>query len=88
MKADHCKVKRQLAIAKGQIDGITKMVDQDVYCIDISNQLLATIALLKRVNNEVISAHLRGCVENAKDQADLDEKIQEIDAILERMSKV
>jgi|LAHS01.1.fsa_nt_gb DNA-binding FrmR family transcriptional regulator len=87
MKADHTKVKRQLAIAKGQIDGITKMIDHDAYCIDVSNQLLATIALLKRVNNEVISAHLRGCVENAKDQADLDQKIKEINAILERMSK-
>jgi DNA-binding FrmR family transcriptional regulator len=88
MKADHSKVKRQLAIAKGQIDGITKMIDRDAYCIDVSNQLLATIALLKRVNNEVISAHLKGCVENAKDQADLDRKIEEIDAILERMSNV
>ena len=88
MKADHSKVKRQLAIAKGQIDGIIKMIDRDAYCIDVSNQLLATIALLKRVNNEVISAHLKGCVENAKDQADLDRKIEEIDAILERMSNV
>ncbi|OPZ37469.1 MAG: Copper-sensing transcriptional repressor CsoR [Tenericutes bacterium ADurb.BinA155] len=86
MKADHAKVKRQLSIAKGQLDGISKMVDQDAYCIDVSNQLLATIALLKRVNNMVISAHLASCVKNAKDGADLDAKLLEIDEILKRMS--
>jgi DNA-binding FrmR family transcriptional regulator len=87
MKADHQKVKRQLSIAKGQLDGISKMVDDDAYCIDVSNQLLATIALLKRVNNMVISAHLASCVKNAKDSEDLDAKLQEIDGILKRMSE-
>ena len=86
MVADHAKVKRQLAIAKGQLEGISKMVDEDAYCIDVSNQLLATIALLKQVNNLVISAHLASCVKNAKSGADLDKKLQEIDQILKRMS--
>ena len=45
MKADPVKVKRQLSIAKGQIEGIQKMVEEDAYCIDISNQLMAAIAV-------------------------------------------
>lgn len=86
MKADKTKIKRQLAIAKGQLDGITKMVDQDAYCIDVSNQLLATISLLKRVNNIIVSAHLSSCVMEAKDSEDVNKKLKEMETILERMS--
>jgi DNA-binding FrmR family transcriptional regulator len=86
MKADKTKVKRQIAIAKGQLEGITKMIDQDEYCIDISNQLLATIALLKRVNNIIVSAHLSSCVLEAKDSDDVNKKLKEMEGILERMS--
>ncbi len=87
MKADHKKVKRQLAIAKGQLEGITRMVDEDAYCIDVSNQLLATIALLQKVNSMVIAAHLEACVKNAQNGDELDEKIAEIQGILNRMAR-
>ena len=46
MKADHLKVERYLKTARGQIDGILKMMEDDRYCIDISTQLMATIGLL------------------------------------------
>ena len=62
MKADHAQVSRQLKIARGQLDGLLKMVEEDAYCVDVSTQLLATIALLKRVNSIVLSAHLEHCV--------------------------
>lgn len=90
MRADHSKVKRQLAIAKGQLEGIAKMVDADAYCMDISNQLLATIALLKRLNLSVLESHLEGCVKAAAEQGDeknLEEKIREIQETLRRMSR-
>ena len=87
MRADHDYVKRQLSIAKGQLEGISRMVDEDAYCIDVSTQLLATIALLKKVNQKVIAAHLEGCVKNAKEEKELDQKLAEIEAILERMSR-
>ena len=85
MKADHDKVSRQLKIARGQIDGLLKMVEEDAYCIDISNQLLATTALLKRVNSLVISAHLEHCVKAAKDEEEANQKIQEIQSLLLRL---
>ena len=85
MKADHEKVSRQLKIARGQIDGLLKMVEEDAYCIDVSNQLLATTALLKRINAIVLSAHLEQCVKNAKTEVDVNEKIAEIQALLLRL---
>ena len=62
MKADKEKVTRQLKIARGQLDGVLRMIEEDRYCVDISNQLLATQAILKRANQEILRAHIRGCV--------------------------
>ncbi|HIY17827.1 MAG TPA: metal-sensing transcriptional repressor, partial [Candidatus Blautia avistercoris] len=42
MQADEKKIRRLLKTARGQIDGILKMVDENRYCIDISQQLMAT----------------------------------------------
>ncbi len=84
MRADHDVVKKQLNIVKGQLEGISKMVDNDDYCIDISNQLLASISLLKKINQIIISAHLQGCVKEAKTEKELEEKLSEIDYVLSR----
>ena len=46
MKADRDKVVPLLKTARGQLDGILKMIDEDRYCIDISNQVLAVISIL------------------------------------------
>ena len=65
MRADKTKVERLLKTARGQIDGLLKMVEEDRYCIDISNQLLATEAILKKANREILHNHLAGCVNEA-----------------------
>ncbi|MDC7244543.1 MAG: metal-sensing transcriptional repressor [Sphaerochaetaceae bacterium] len=89
MKADHKKVMTSLKTAKGQLEGIIRMVDDDRYCIDISYQLLAVIALLKKTNNEVLHAHLTSCVKDSfgKEESDVDEKIGEILQILDKIQK-
>ena len=61
MVADHDKIARLLKTARGQIDGIMKMVDEDRYCIDISTQLMATQSLIARINADVLKA---GCAGN------------------------
>ena len=62
MRADKDKIAHSLKIARGQLDGVLRMIEEDRYCVDISNQLLATQALLKRVNKEIMHAHIRSCV--------------------------
>ena len=86
MKADHGSIKKKMNIAKGQLEGISRMIDNDCYCIDVSNQLLAVISLLKHANNDIIKAHLERCVISSKDSEDLKEKMKEIEGILSRMS--
>lgn len=85
MKANHDEVKKYLAMVKGQIEGISRMVDDDRYCIDISHQLLASIAILRKINDKVLKAHLESCVkENLTD--DGIKKIEEIFDIMNRIN--
>ena len=86
MKADKVKVNRYLKTAKGQIEGILKMVEEDRYCIDISNQLMAVEALLKRANQEVLKAHMKHCVAEAVDE-NKEEKMEEVIKIIDKLTK-
>ncbi|MCD8391308.1 MAG: metal-sensing transcriptional repressor [Firmicutes bacterium] len=85
MRADKDSVIRKIKIARGQLDGILKMVDDDRYCVDISNQILATQALLKKVNQEVMRAHIEGCVKEALNSDEENPKITEALNLIERM---
>ena len=80
---EHEKIKKYINIAKGQLDGIVKMIDDDRYCLDISDQLLATRSLLKKTNNMILKNHIDNCVKNAVISGD-NEKIDEVIKALEK----
>lgn len=87
MKADSESVTRLLKTARGQIDGILKMIDEDRYCVDISNQLMATTSILRKANTEVLRAHLHSCVKSSmegSDDEDREQKIEEMIRIIEK----
>lgn len=85
MKADKESVVRKIKIARGQLDGILKMIDEDRYCVDISNQLSAAQALLKKVNQEVMRAHIECCVKDALETEKENPKLTEVLNLLEKM---
>ncbi len=90
MMADHERITRLLKTARGQIDGILRMVEDDRYCIDISTQLMATESLLARINADVLKAHVEGCVRTAMetgDEAEQDAKLAEIEMVIEKLAK-
>ena len=76
--ADQKTVLRLLKTARGQIDGIIKMVEEDRYCMDVSQQVTAAGAMLRRANREILTAHLKHCVENAKSDQERSDKIDEL----------
>lgn len=78
---------QNLKTAKGQIEGIIHMIEDDRYCIDISNQILASNALLKKANLNILSGHLNRCVKHAIAGKDSEEKIQEIELLLAKILK-
>lgn len=85
MMADKAQITKLLKTARGQLDGILKMVEEDRYCIDISQQLMATEAILNKTNKEILTAHLKHCVSNAQSQAERDEKIDEMVKMLGKL---
>ncbi len=87
MQADKETVLRLLKTARGQMDGIVRMVEEDRYCIDISQQLMATEAILNKVNKEILTAHLKTCVSHAETQEEKEEKIDEMVSMLGKILK-
>lgn len=79
------KALQSLKTAKGQIDGIIKMIEDDRYCIDISNQIIASQSLLKKANKHILKGHMNSCVKEAFDKSNPEEKIDEIMEILNKL---
>ena len=87
MRSDREKIRRLLKTARGQIDGLMRMVDEDRYCVDISNQILATQAILRNVNSQILHDHLNHCVREAMETDGAEEKITEIMTIIDKLTK-
>lgn len=83
MVKDNKSIRKYLNIAKGQMEGINKMIDEDRYCIDVSDQIMATIAILKKANNLILKNHIDNCVKNAIKSGDED-KLDEVIKALEK----
>lgn len=73
-----------LKTARGQIDGILKMIDDERYCIDITKQIFAVQSLLKKANMKILKDHMHCCVADAVSAGNGEEKIEEIIYILEK----
>lgn len=86
MKANKKKIISYLHMAQGQLRGIENMIENEEYCIDISNQLMASIALLKKINSEILTAHLKHCVLHASED-EKEKKIEEITQVIKRLEK-
>lgn len=90
MQADHERTLRLLRTARGQIEGIMKMVEEDRYCIDVSTQLMATRSLLGRINSDVLKAHLEHCVRTAAESgstSEKDQKLAEVERIIDKLAR-
>lgn len=84
MKADHADVTRLIKTARGQLDGVVKMIEEDRYCLDVLNQLLAAQKILEKAQKNILSAHLECCVREAFSEGGGREKIEEIVELLGR----
>ena len=90
MQADKAKTLRLLKTARGQIDGIMRMVEEDRYCIDISTQLMATQSMLERINADVLKAHIDHCVRTAVEsgtEAEKESKLAEVEHVIDKLAR-
>lgn len=71
--------------AKTSLEKIIEMVEEDKYCIDIIQQNLAVIWLLKSANINLLEWHVNCCVKKAaasQNEEELEEKMQELIKII------
>ncbi|MBE6956095.1 MAG: metal-sensing transcriptional repressor [Ruminococcaceae bacterium] len=86
MKADRAQLELLLKTARGQIDGILKMVDEDRYCLEISTQISAAASLLKKANRTVLRSHMDHCVRQAVADGTVDTKLDELTLLLDKLT--
>jgi DNA-binding FrmR family transcriptional regulator len=83
-------IQKRFGRIEGQVRGLSKMVEEDRYCIDIVTQISAVRAALRRVEEEVLRDHVSHCVEHAiasGDKADQRNKIAELMAVISRADR-
>lgn len=72
---------------EGQVRGITRMIGEGRYCIDVLTQINAARAALAKVESEMLKSHLNHCIEGAIVSGDSDDqraKARELIELLER----
>jgi DNA-binding FrmR family transcriptional regulator len=81
---------KRLSRIEGQVRGLSKMVDEDRYCIDIVTQIAAVRAALRRLEEEILRDHVGHCVEHAVaagSKAEQRRKIEELMAVVSRADR-
>lgn len=76
---------RRLARIEGQVRGVSKMIEEERYCIDVVRQVQAIKAALISLEKLVLDDHLDTCVETAlkgKSLSKRREKVEELVAVL------
>lgn len=81
---------KRLSRIEGQVKGLSRMVEEDRYCIDIVTQIAAVRAALRRAEEEILRDHVAHCVEHAissGSKASQREKIEELMAVVSRSDR-
>ncbi len=85
--ADRDAVLRRLRRVEGQVRGLSRMVEEDTYCIDVLTQVSAVTRALQVVALQLLGEHLSHCVQDAVAAGgpDAEVKITEARAAIERL---
>ena len=83
----HQDILPRLRRIEGQIRGITRMVEERRYCIDIIQQLTAARKALDHVSLKIMNGHINSCVSDAIRRQDGAKKIEELMHTINRFVK-
>jgi len=78
---------KRLNKIEGQVRGITRMIEDHRYCIDVITQIAAVRAALRKVEEAVLKDHVGHCVAHAiasGDPAEQTKKVAELMGVIER----
>lgn len=81
-------IRARLSRIEGQVRGISRMVDEDAYCIEVLTQISAATRALDAVAMKLIESHLNSCVTAAIENGENpDEKLKEATEAIARFMK-
>jgi CsoR family transcriptional regulator, copper-sensing transcriptional repressor len=78
----------RLSRIEGQVRGISKMVDEGRYCIDVLTQLQAVRAALAKVETTMLRDHLGHCIEGAITSGDADDQRAKAAELIQLMERI
>lgn len=81
---DKKKMVSRMNRIEGQIRGISKMIEEDMYCDDILHQFMSVESAIRGVKSLLLEAHMKGCVVNQIK----DGRVEVIDELLLTINKM
>lgn len=77
-KDTHERITHRLRIARGHLDKVISMMEENSYCIDVMHQMQAVESGLKETGNLLLENHLKTCVADSIKKGRTDKSISEI----------
>ena len=78
------QLNKRLARIEGQVRGVSRMVDEDRYCIDVLTQISAIQAALDKVALGLLDEHTRHCVV----EAEAGERVEKVDELMAAVGRL
>ena len=85
-KSKSARLKR-LSRIEGQVRGLSRMVEEDRYCIDIITQIAAVRAALAKVEEDILQDHIANCVEHAIASGNANEQRKKVAELMDVLSR-
>jgi DNA-binding FrmR family transcriptional regulator len=82
---------RRLKSIEGHVRGITRMIEEDQYCIDVIQQILAIQGALQKLNLLLLESHLQQCITTvirSENAAERERVIRELVDVFETTQKI
>ncbi|MGE5041318.1 MAG: metal-sensitive transcriptional regulator [Candidatus Levyibacteriota bacterium] len=78
------RIRHRLKIAKGHLNKVIDMINEDTYCIDVLHQIQAIESALKNTRNIIMENHLQRCVSDAISKGQSDKAFAEVMKVFKR----
>ena len=86
---DKEKIQNRLKRIEGQVRGVRRMVDEEVYCVDILTQVSSIVSAMEKVGAILLKDHVEHCVRESIEKGEgADEKVKELTEAVERCLRV
>ena len=85
---DHTSKLKRLNRVEGQVRGISKMIEEGKYCVDILTQIKAAKSALGSIERQILEDHMHGCIKKSFKEKSLKKSEQMIDEVISLVKKM